>query len=135
MVEEIRNYFIKNNIIDKSNRINVDFLGETPTEFAIMPIPVEPIIDKFINGASRCQFQFQLVSCNDYGAEVIQNIANSNFYEDLYNKITKYNKEKNLPNINGIESIECLNNGAILTAGTKTARYSIQMRIIYFKEA
>ena len=32
-------------------------------------------------------------------------------------------------------SIECLNNGAILNAGTNTAKYSIQMKITYYKEA
>ena len=79
------------------------------------------------------QYQFQLISCNDYGADVLQNMSNSKFYEDLYDLIESNNKEGILPDINGIESIECLNNGEILDATTNTARYSIQMKITYEK--
>lgn len=135
MIEKIRQYFIENSIIDENSRINVDFLGENPTEFALEPIPVNPILESYINGASLRQFQFQLLSCNDYGADVMQNMANSTYYENLYGLIESNNKKRILPNIDGVESIECLNSGGILDAGTNTARYSIQMRIIYYKEA
>ena len=37
MIEKIRQYLIDNDIIDENCRINVDFLGEEPTEFAIVP--------------------------------------------------------------------------------------------------
>lgn len=124
---------IDNKIIDEDYRINVDFLGENPTEFAIVPIPVDPILERHVDGSSLRQYQFQLISCNDYGADVLQNMANSKFYEDLYDLIESNNNEGILPDINGIESIECLNNGAILDATTNTARYSIQMKIAYEK--
>lgn len=124
---------IDNKIIDEDYRINVDFLGENPTEFAIVPIPVDPILERHVYGSSLRQYQFQLISCNDYGADVLQNMANSKFYEDLYDLIESNNNEGILPDINGIESIECLNNGAILDATTNTARYSIQMKITYEK--
>lgn len=124
---------IDNKIIDENYRINVDFLGENPTEFAIVPIPVDPILEKYVDGSSLRQYQFQLISCNDYGADVLQNMANSQFYEDLYDLIENNNKNEIWPDINGIESIECLNNGAILDATTNTARYSIQMKITYEK--
>lgn len=134
MIEEIRKYLINNNIIDEQYRINVDFLGDNPTEFAIIPIKVNPIIKKYINGSSKRQFQFQLISCNYYGADVLQNMANSKFYENLYTLIEKNNSKRIFPNIDGIESIECLDNGAILDATTNTARYSIQMKITYLKQ-
>ena len=133
MIEKIREYFIENKIIDENCRINVDFLGEEPTEFALEPIPINPIVESYINGSSLRQFQFQLLSCNAYGADVIQNVANSSFYEKLYETIENNSKKRNLPNIVGIQKIECLNSGGILDATTNTARYSIQMRILYFK--
>lgn len=134
MIEKIRQYLIDNQIIDEGLRINVDFLGENPTEFALEPIPVNPILERYLNGSSLRQFQFQLLSCNDYGADVFQNIANSTYYENLYNLIESNNEKGILPDIKGIDSIECLNSGGILDAGTNTARYSIQMRITYYKE-
>lgn len=134
MIEKIRQYFIDNEILDNESRINVDFLGNEPTEFAIEPTPVDPIITKFVNGSSLRQFQFILYSCNAYSSDVLQNMSNSSFYEQLYNKIESLNDEDKLPNIDGIETIECLDNGSIKEAGTNVARYSIQMRITYFKE-
>lgn len=133
MIEKIRQYLIDIDVIDDNCRINVDFLGEEPTEFAIVPIAVDPIIERWITGQSIRQYQFELISCNDYGADVMQNMANSRFYEELYDLIEKNNKENTLPDIEGIQKIECLNNGAILDANTNTARYSIQMKITYFK--
>lgn len=134
MIEKIRDYLIKNNIVDKNCRINVDFLGENPTEFAIVPIAVNPVLKTYITGDTLRQYQFQLISCNSYGADVMQNMANSKFYEDLYNLIEINNDKGILPVIKGIESIECLNNGAILDVTTNTARYSIQMKITYLKQ-
>ncbi len=133
MIEKIRQYLIDNRIIDDDCRINVDFLGENPTEFAIIPIAVDPILERYVDGTSLRQYQFQLISCNDYGADVMQNIDNSTFYEQLYNLIDENNNKNILPKIDGIVSIECLNNGAILDATTNTARYSIQMKITYLK--
>lgn len=133
MIERIREYLRENKIIDDNCRINVDFLGENPTEFAIVPLSVDPILEKYVDGTSLRQYQFQLISCNDYGSDVMQNIDNSAFYEQLYNLIDEKNNKNILPKINGIVSIECLNNGAILDATTNTARYSIQMKISYLK--
>lgn len=133
MIEKIRKYLIENGIVDEECRVNVDFLGEKPTEFAIIPIAVNPILKKYIDGSSLRQYQFQLISCNYYGADVLQNMANSKFYEELYDKIESFNDEGVLPDIKGVESIECLNNGAILDVTTNTARYSIQMKITYEK--
>lgn len=134
IVKQIRQYFIDNNIIDENCRINVDFLGEEPTEFSIVPIRVNPILEKYTTGGSYRQFVFQLLSCNDYGADVMQNIDNSTFYGNLYELIEQNNNNGVLPNIDGIQSIECLDNGGIVNAGTNTARYSIQMRITYLKD-
>lgn len=133
MIEKIRKYLIENEIVDEECRVNVDFLGENPTEFAIIPIAVNPILKKYIDGSSLRQYQFQLISCNYYGADVMQNMANSKFYEELYDRIESNNDDGILPDIKGIESIECLNNGAILDVTTNTARYSIQMKITYEK--
>lgn len=133
MIEKIRKYLIENGIVDEECRVNVDFLGENPTEFAIIPIAVNPILKKYIDGSSLRQYQFQLISCNYYGSDVLQNMANSKFYEELYDKIETFNDEGILPDIKGIESIECLNNGAILDATVNAARYSIQMKITYEK--
>ena len=52
MIEKIRQYLIDNRIIDDDCRINVDFLGENPTEFAIIPIAVDPILERYVDGTN-----------------------------------------------------------------------------------
>jgi hypothetical protein len=132
MIEEIRKYLIKEKILNKENKINVDFLGEEPTEFSIEKLSVNPILETYIDGSTLRQLQFRLVSCESYGQEVSQNIQNNTFYEFLYKMIEDKNKQKILPEISGIEKIECLNDGSIVDATTNTARYSILMRITYY---
>lgn len=133
MIEEIRKYLIEQKIIDKKNRINIEYLSEKPTEFSIEQVSTNPILEKYIDGSSYRQLQFQLVSCKEYSAEITQNIANSEFYENFYNTIEQKNNARLLPNIDGIDTIECLDNGAMINVNENTARYAILMRIKYYK--
>ena len=59
---------------------------------------------------------------------------NNGFYEKLCNTIEKLNKQKKLPKITGVQSIKCLDNGALVDANTNTARYAILMKISYLSK-
>ena len=133
MVSEIRKYFFDLGIIDENSNINVDFLSNKPIEYVIEPVPVEPIFKQYTDGSTLRQFVFQFGSREFYGADVIQNMRNTKFYEDFSTLIENNNKKGVLPNIDGIQSIECLNNGTINEDNTDNAKYVIQMRITYYK--
>ena len=98
------------------------------------PIPVEPVIRQYADGSSLRQFVFQFGSREYFGADVIQNMRNTEFYEDFSELIEDNNRKGVLPKINGIQSIECLNNGTINEDNTDNAKYVIQMRITYYKD-
>ena len=134
MISKIRQYFFDLGIIDENSNINVDFLSNEPIEYVIEPIPVEPIIKEYKDGGSLRQFVFQFGSREYFGADVVQNMANTEFYEDFSELIEDNNKKGVLPKINGIQSIECLNNGTINEDNTDNAKYVIQMRITYYKD-
>ena len=134
MVSEIRKYFFDLGIIDENSNINVDFLSNEPIEYVIEPIPIEPVIRQYADGSSLRQFVFQFGSREFYGADVIQNMRNTKFYEDFSALIEDNNKKGVLPKIKGIQSIECLNNGTINEDNTNNAKYVIQMRITYYKD-
>ncbi len=134
MVSEIRKYFFDLGIIDENSNINVDFLSNEPIEYVIEPIPIEPVIRQYADGSSLRQFVFQFGSREFYGADVIQNMRNTKFYEDFSALIEDNNKKGVLPKIKGIQSIECLNNGTINEDNTDNAKYVIQMRITYYKD-
>ena len=134
MISKIRQYFFDLGIIDENSNINVDFLSNKPIEYVIEPIPVEPVIRQYADGSSLRQFVFQFGSREYFGADVIQNMKNTEFYEDFSELIEDNNKKGVLPKINGIQSIECLNNGTINEDNTNNAKYVIQMRITYYKD-
>ena len=133
MISKIRQYFFDLGIIDENSNINVDFLSNEPIEYVIEPIPIEPILRQYADGSSLRQFVFQFGSREYYGADVIQNMKNTEFYEDFSALIEDNNRKGVLPKINGIQSIECLNNGTINEDNTDNAKYVIQMRITYYK--
>ena len=134
MIDKLRNYFFELGIIDGNSNINVDFLSNEPIEYVIEPIPIEPILRQYADGSSLRQFVFQFGSREYFGADVIQNMKNTEFYEDFSELIEDNNKKGVLPNIKGIQSIECLNNGTINEDNTDNAKYVIQMRITYYKD-
>ena len=136
MIEEIRNYFLKNVSLTKEfDNILADFLGDEATSYTIEPIPVEPVLKPYSDGGSLNQYVFQFGSREYYDNSVAQNINNLGFYERFQEEIETNNKNGVLPNIKGIQSIECLNNGTIQDVQNGTAKYVIQMRITYEKEA
>ena len=136
MVDKIRDYFLKNVSLAKEfDNILADFLGDEATSYTIEPIPVEPVVKSYADGGSLNQFVFQFGSREFYDDSVAQNINNLGFYEKFQEEIETNNKNGVLPEITGIQSIECLNNGTIQDVQSGTAKYVIQMRITYEKEA
>ena len=134
MISKIRQYFFDLGIIDENSNINVDFLSNKPIEYVIEPIPIEPVIRQYSDGSTLRQFVFQFGSREYYGADVVQNMANTEFYENFSALIEDNNKKGVLPNIDGIQSIECLSNGTINEDNTDNAKYVIQMRITYYRD-
>lgn len=134
MIDKLRNYFFELGIIDENSNINVDYLSNEPIQYVIEPIPVEPVLRQYADGSSLRQFVFQFGSREYFGADVVQNMANTEFYEDFSALIEDNNRKGVLPNIDGIQSIECLSNGTINEDNTDNAKYVIQMRITYYKD-
>lgn len=136
MVDKIRDYFLEHvQLADEFDNILADFLEEDATSYVIEPIPSEIVIRPYSDGGSLRQFVFQFGSREFYDSSVAQNIENLNFYEEFQNEIEENNKNGILPDIDGIQSIECLNNGTIQDIQNGTAKYFINMRITYEKEA
>lgn len=136
MVDKIREYFLENvTLAQEFDNILADFLGDDATSYTIEPIPIEPVLRQYRDGGSLNQFVFQFGSREFYDNSVAQNINNLGFYEKFQEEIETNNKNGVLPEITGIQSIECLNNGTIQDVQSGTAKYVIQMRITYEKEA
>jgi hypothetical protein len=134
MIEKIRDYFNEHvTLAEEFNEILVDFLGKDATSYSIEPIPTDRVLRPYTDGGGLYQLVFQFGSKEFYDDSLSQNIDNLNFYERLQEEIDNNNNRGVLPDIDGIQSIECLNNGTIQDIEHGTAKYGIQMRITYIK--
>lgn len=135
MIEKIKDYFIQNiQLAQEFENILVDFIGDEAITYTIEPVPVEPVIRPYTDGSSLRQYVFQFGSREYYDNGVAQNIENLDFYERFKNEIETKNRNGVLPDVEGIQSIECLTDGTIQDVQNGTAKYIIQMRITYIKE-
>lgn len=136
MIEKIRDYFLtKVTLAKEFDNILADFLGDEATSYTIEPIPIEPILRQYADGGSLRQYDFQFGSREFYDDSVAQNIANLEFYEKFQEEIERNNSNGVRPDIPGIQSIECTSHGTLDGTESGTAKYVIQMKITYIKEA
>ena len=135
MIEKLKDYFLnKVTLAEEFKNILADFLGEQATDYTIEPIPIEPKERPYRDGGYLGQLTFNFGSREYYDDSNKQNIENLDFYERFYNEIEYNNRHRILPDIEGIQSIECLSNGTIQDVQKGTAKYVIQMKITYLKE-
>lgn len=135
MISELRKYFINEiQLAQEFENILIDFLGDEAVTYTIEPVLVEPVLRRYVDGGSLNQYVFQFGSREFYDNGLTQNIRNLDFYERFKNEIEEKNRKHILPKIEGCQSIECLTDGSIQDVQNGTAKYIIQMRIIYSKE-
>jgi len=137
IIEKIREYFLDCPILDEYARLNIDFLGVEPTQYTIEGQPVNPVIQKYVDGGVLKQYVFVFGSREYYGADVLQNIENSGFYEQFSSWLDEQSEKGNLPKLEGGKKalkIEALTTGYLFNASEDNARYQIQCRLIYYEE-
>ena len=118
-------------------RVNVNFLEPSPDTYSIEEIPIEPILKKYVNGDTVRQYDFIFTSREPYSADVMQNIDNSGFYEDLANEIESNNDSGIFPILeNGLEPLEIkvTSTGYAFAVTEDTAQFQIQLRLKYLKK-
>ena len=132
-VNKLRMYLF--NIIQSLNesykQINVNFLSDEVDNYSLDKIPTETEVSSWIIGDILHRDVYSFRGRMNYSADTIENIENIGFYE-TFEKIIRTNNENGiLPDINGIESIRCLNSGTMNNANTNTAEFDIQIQIEY----
>lgn len=133
-IGQLRSYLF--NIIDaltsnNNYQINADFLGDEGN-YSLDKIPTASVVEKWVTGEEIHRDVFSLRSRKAYSQDTINNLENIGFFEDFESKIKSNNKEGVLPDINGIQTIECLNCGTMLASDDgNSAVFDIQIQITY----
>lgn len=137
IIDSIREFMKKCPLLKSGRKINVDYLSSNPVEYSIDSIPSDTTIKTYVDGGKVKQFVFTFSSKEYYGSDVLTNIENSGFYEDLQYWFEDSSKRLDLPILsNGRESmyIETLSSGYLFQADEDKARYQIQLRLVYYED-
>ena len=112
-------------------QINANMLSNDINNYSLDKIPTESTVEKWIMGIEIHKDTFSFRSRFPYSQDTSVNLTNIGFFEDFEYIVNSNNKKGILPEIEGIESIECLNPGTLNSITSNTAEFNIQIQIKY----
>lgn len=132
-VTKLRAYLmdIITELIGQYGEMNINFLSDEPNNYSLDKIPINPTTEQWIIGNFLKRDVYSFRSRMNYSTDTMTNIENIGFYETFEKIIKQKNDSNDLPEIDGIQSISCLNCGTMNNANTNTAEFDIQIQIEY----
>lgn len=134
-ISKLREYLfdVINTLTDsRTYQINANMLSNEIDDYSLDKIPTSSEIETWITGLEIHRDVYSFRSRKTYSIDTIENLTNIGFFEQFENKIKSNNDEGVLPEINGIESIECLNCGTMIANDNgNSAIFDIQIQITY----
>ena len=125
-------YTVIDEMIQKNDyQIKADFLDDDINSYSIDKIPTASTELKFITGERIKSDTFALRSRFKYTSDQAEELKNIGFFEEFESKIEDNNKKQILPEITGIQKIECLNSGSVVFAQDNKCEMRIQIKITY----
>ena len=135
LLEKIRDT-IKTCPLINGNRVNVDYIG-TDMTYSLDTLPCTPVLERYVDGGAKKQYQFAFTSREEYDEDVRVNIDNSGFYEDFEDWLEELNNSDTLPDLGPGKSALCfetLNKGYLYDVDGNKAKYRIECRLLYSQE-
>lgn len=136
-ISKLREYLFEiiNTLTTNRNyQINADMLSNKIGDYSLDKIPTNTEVESWIIGVVKRRDVYSFRSRNSYSQDTINNLKNIGFFEDFENLIKSNNKNGILPDIERIESIECLNCGTLNSVDGTQATFDIQIQITYREE-
>lgn len=115
--------------------INVDFLDNDINSYSIDKIPTNTTEEKWIIPTTLKQDIYSFRSRFKYTSSQAEQLKNIGFFEKFEEKIEDNNRNNILPEIEGVENIECLNCGSVQFANDNTCEMNIQIKVSYLKDS
>ena len=135
-ISKLRDYLFEiiNTLTTSRNyQISADMLGKVG-DYSLDKIPTNTEVEEWIIGIVKRRDVYSFRSRKAYSQDTINNLKNIGFFEDFENKIKSNNDKGVLPEIENIESIECLNCGTLNNVDGTQATFDIQIQITYREE-
>lgn len=137
VIESIRDYFDKCELLRPDARINLNYLGLEVPEYGIYTEPTDPIIKRYVDGAELRQHIFIFTTRNVLSSDYATQLENVAFFDKLIQWIETNNKNKVLPELEGnrqSQRLDILTNGYLMSSEGGKSQYQIQMRLVYKEE-
>ena len=135
LIDSVRSYILPCPFLS-DGRVNVDYIG-TDMGYSVDPLPCDPIIQRYMDGGAKKQFQFAFTSQEEYDQDARINIENSGFFQSFEEWLEQQSFNDNLPKLEEKKnpiSIETLNSGYLYDINEEKAKYRIECRLIYTQE-
>lgn len=135
IVQAIKEHIEKCPLLE-GGKVNVDYIG-TEMSYSIDTLPCDPVIQKYVDGGSKRQFQFAFLSKEYYDEDTRITIENSDFYQRFEDWLEEMNMVNNLPVLpfgKNAYQYEVLSKGYLAEIDGNKARYVIECRLLYEQE-
>ncbi len=134
-ISKLREYLFSviNTLTDERDyQINANILSDNIDDYSLDKIPTSSEVETWITGLEIHRDVYSFRSRKTYGLDTIENLTNMGFFEQFESKIKSNNDKGVLPEINGIESIACLNCATMIANDNGNSAISdIQIQITY----
>ena len=140
IAESLRSWFKHCPALSDKSSFWIDYLGARATEYAIYLIPTQITASTDILGNTHVNHiqeqNFIFASKEAYGHEIVQNLQNLGFFEEIIKWMLARNAAKDFFTMDSGEVISILptTTPSLLVADANTARYQIQCKLRYTRK-
>lgn len=134
--ESIRQWFRTCPLILESAKTGINYLSDSPTEYAIFSVPSvldykENILGEQVLADIQSE-SFTFASVEDYGADAQTNAEQLYFYQQIAAWIIEQNNRQNFPEWDGkVLSVLPVQISGPLLLTASTAQYEIEIKVTY----
>lgn len=136
MIEKIREWLLTCPLL-ADQRLNVNHLLGYGIEYSIVEAPTTPIVTQYMDGSSIRQKVFALAALKDESPDILQNIAESGFWEQFTHWVEQQNRLRNYPDFGTtkrVRKVAVTSTHYLLSTTPTTARWQIQLSVTYYQK-
>lgn len=115
----------------RNYQINANMLSNNIDDYSLDKIPTNTNVENWIIGGGIHKDVYSFRSRKSYSQDTIVNLKNMGFFEQFEYAIKNNNEKGVLPEIENIETIECLNCATMNSIDGNQAVFDIQIQITY----
>lgn len=137
IISAIRTYLKTYTGLKTGAPVWVDYLGPIPTEYAVIPLAGEKIIEKYLNGGSLREYPFAFQSMEST-ADDLERLETQGFYESFSDWLETQTEAETLPSLGDKKqatAIKALGWAYLYEQGqSDTGIYQVQCKLVYEQE-